>query len=83
MSTDATKPDLRNITDIDTSTFAKNADLASLSSDVHQLHIIKLETTPFVFCRLCKLVKNDVNKKTVFDKLLKKVIPFRLLILVI
>ena len=42
MSNYATKADLKNVTGIDTSSFAKNSDLANLKSDVDKLNIDKL-----------------------------------------
>ena len=41
-----TKLDLKNATGVDTSDFAKKADLASLKSDVDKLDIDNLENVP-------------------------------------
>ena len=38
-SNDATKPDLKNIIGVHTSSFAKNTDLTNLKSDVDELDI--------------------------------------------
>ena len=43
LSNYATKADLRNVTGFDTSQFAKKVDLASLKSNVDELHIDKLK----------------------------------------
>ena len=42
----ATKTDLKNATGIETSSFAKKADLASLKSNVDKLGIDKLKNVP-------------------------------------
>ena len=42
----ATKTDLKNATGIDTSSFAKKVDLASLKSNVDKLDIDKLKNVP-------------------------------------
>ena len=46
LSNHATKSDLKNATDVDTSDLAKKADLASLQSDIDKLDINKLEKVP-------------------------------------
>ena len=46
LSNYATKTDLKNPTGIDTSSFAKKADLASLKSNVDKLGIDKLKNVP-------------------------------------
>ena len=46
LSNYATKTDFKNAADLDTSKFAKNVDLASLTSDVDQLDIGKLQKVP-------------------------------------
>ena len=44
MSNYGTKPNLKNAAGVDTSDFAKKADLADLKSDVDKLDINKLKT---------------------------------------
>ena len=66
----ATKADSKNSTVVDTSNFPKKFDLARLKSETDKLDIGKLETTPV---DLIDVVKNEVVKKTVYDKLIKKV----------
>ena len=63
---------LKNATDVDTSKFAKQVDLASLKSEVDILDITKLETAPFDLSKLSDVVKNEVVKETVYDELVKK-----------
>ena len=46
MSNYATRADLKNATGIDTSSFAKNVDLANLKSNVGKLDIDKLKNIP-------------------------------------
>ena len=46
LSNYATKTDLKNATGIDTSSFAKNLDLANLKSNVGKLDIDKLKNIP-------------------------------------
>ena len=48
-------------------------DLSSLISKVDKLDIGKLETTPVDLSKLSNEVKNDVVKKTDYNKLVKKV----------
>ena len=45
MSNYATKPDLKNVTGVNTSGLTKNTDLDNLKSEVDKLDIGKLETT--------------------------------------
>ena len=68
----ATKADLKNATGIDTSKLAAKSDLASLKAEVDKLDIDKLIPVPLDLRKLSDLVKNDVNKKTVYDKLVAK-----------
>ena len=73
MSNYATKTDLRNVTHIDISSFALKKKLASLKTQVYKLNIDKLMPVPVDLSKLSALVKNDIVKKTVFDKLVAKV----------
>ena len=70
LSNYATTNDIRNITHVDTSSFASKANLANLKTEVDKLDIDKLATVPV---DLSNVVKNDVVKKTVYDKLVVKV----------
>ena len=71
LSNYATKTDLKNITHIDTSSFALKTNLASLKTEVDKLDIDKLAPVPTDLSKLGDVVKNDV-KKTVYDKLAAK-----------
>ena len=63
MSHYATKTDLRNVTHVDTSSFALKSNLASLKTEVYKLDIDKLVPVPVDLSNLSNVVKNDVVKK--------------------
>ena len=73
LSNCAAKTDLKNVTHFDTSSFALKANLASLKTEVDKLDIDKLAPVPVDLSKLSDVVKNDVVKKTVYDKLVAKV----------
>ena len=73
LSNYATKDDIKNITHVDTSSFALKTNLANLKTEVDKLDIDKLATVPVDLSKLSSVVKNDVVKKTVYDKLVVKV----------
>ena len=73
LSNYATKTYLKNVTHVDTSSFALKANLASLKTEVDKLDIDKLAPVPVDLSKLSDVVKNDVVKKTVYDKLVAKV----------
>ena len=73
MSNYATKTDLKNVKHIDTSSFALKTNLANLKTEVDKLDIDKLAPVPPDLSKLSDVVKNDVVKKTVYDKLVAKV----------
>ena len=73
LSNYAAKADIKNITHVDTSNFALKTNLANLKTEVDKLDIDKLVPIPADLSKLSNVVKNDVVKKTVFDKLVKKV----------
>ena len=58
---------------VDTSKFAKQADLVSLKSGVDELHTDKCTTVPVDLSELRNVIKNEVVKKTVYDRLVTKV----------
>ena len=68
----ATKVDLHNATEIETSKLAGRADLASLKAEVDKLDTDKLVPVPVDLSKLSGVAKNDVVK-TVYDKLVAKV----------
>ena len=61
------------MTHVDTSSFALKANLASLRTEVDKLDIDKLASVPVDFSKLSDVVKNDVIKKVVYEKLAAKV----------
>ena len=73
LSNYATKTDLKNVTHVDTSSFALKTNLASLKTEVDKLDIDKLAPVPVDLSKLSRVVKNDVVKKTVYDRLAVKV----------
>ena len=69
LSNYAIKTDLKNVTHVDTSGFALKTNAASLKTEVDILDIDKLAPVPIDLSKLSDVVKNDVVKKAVFDKL--------------
>ena len=72
MSNYATKADMKNISHIDTSNFALKSKLASLKTKFDKLDIDKLVPAPVDLKKLGDLVKNNVVKTFVCDKLVAK-----------
>ena len=72
LSNYATKTDLKNISHIDTSNFALKINLASLKTEVDKLDIDKLAPVSVDLSKLSDIVKKDVVKKAVYDKLAAK-----------
>ena len=73
LSNYATKTDLKNVTYADTSTFALKTNLANLKTEVDELDIEKLVPVFTDLSKLGNVVKNNVVKKTAYDKLVAKV----------
>ena len=73
LSNYATKADIRNISHVDTSSFALKTNLVNLKTEVDKLDINKLVPVPTDLSKFSNVVKNDVVKKTVYDKLVAKV----------
>ena len=73
LSNSATKTDLKNITLIDTSSFALKTNVASLKTKVDKLDTDKLAPVLVDLSKLNDIVKYDVAKKAVYDKLVAKV----------
>ena len=73
LSNYATKADIKNISHVDTSSFALKTNLASLKTEADKLDIDKLAPVPVDLSKKIDVVKNDVIKKTVYDKLVAKV----------
>ena len=73
LSNYATKTDLNNLTHVDTSSFALKINLANLKTEVDKLDTDKLKTVSVDLSKLSNVVKNEVIKKIVYDKLVAKV----------
>ena len=73
LSSYATKDDIKDITHVDTSSFALKTNLGYLKTEVDKLDIDKLATVFVDLSKLSNVVKNDVVKKNVYDKLVAKV----------
>ena len=69
----ATKADIKNLSQVDTLSLALKANLASLKTEVDKLAIDKLVPIPVDLSKLSNVVKNDVFKKTLYNKLVAKV----------
>ena len=67
----ATKTDIKNISHVDSSSFALKSNLASLKTD--KLNIDKLMFVPVDLSKLSNVVRNDVVIKNVYDKLVPEV----------
>ena len=63
MSNYATKTDIKNISHVDTSSFALKTNLANLKTIVHKLDNDKLVPVPTDLSKLSNVVKNDVVEK--------------------
>ena len=73
LSNYATKTDLKNVSHVDVSSFALKSNLANLKTEVDKLDTDKLMPAPNDLAKLSNAVRNDVVKKTVYDKLVAKV----------
>ena len=73
LSNYATKTDIKNISHVDTSSFALKWNIASLRTEVDKLDTDKLVSVPVDLSKLSDVLKNHVIKKTVDDKLVAKV----------
>ena len=61
------KTDIKNISHVDTSSFALKTNLANLKTKVDKLDIDKLLSVPVDLSKLGDVVKNDVIKKTNYN----------------
>ena len=73
LSSHATKTDLKNVKHVDISSFASKTNLASLKTEVDKLDTDKLTPVPNALAKLSNVVKNDVVKRTEYNKLVTKV----------
>ena len=72
LSNYATKEDAKSILHIDTSRFALKSNLACLKTEVDKLVINKVVHIPVDLSKASDAVKNDVVKKSIYDKLVAK-----------
>ena len=63
LSNYAAKTDIKNISHVDTSSFALKTNLANLKTEVDKLDIDKLVPVPTDLSKLSNVIKNDVIKK--------------------
>ena len=63
LSNYATRADFKNVTHLDTSTFALKKNLASSKNKVHEIDIDKLVLVPVDLNKLSDVVENGVAKK--------------------
>ena len=73
LSNYGTKADIKNISHVDTSSFALKTNLANLKHEVDKLDIDKLVPVPTDLSKLSDVAKKAVVKKDVYDKLVAKV----------
>ena len=73
LSSYAKKTDLKNVPHVDVSSFASKTNLASLKNEVDKIDVDKLKTVPVDLAKLINVVKNDIVKKTEYNKLVTKV----------
>ena len=72
LSNYATKTDIKNISHVDNSSFALKTNLANLKNEFNKLDIDKLVPISVDLSKLSDVIKNDVGKKTVYNKLVAK-----------
>ena len=63
----ATETDLKNITQVDVSSFASKTNLAALKTEVYKIDTDKLKTTPDDLAKLTNAVEHGVVKKTDYN----------------
>ena len=73
LSSYATKTDLKKVTHVDVSSFASKTNLARLKTEVDKIDADKLKTVPVDLAKFSNVVKNDVVKKTEYNKLVTKI----------
>ena len=64
---------MKTVAHVDVSSFASKTNLASLKTEVDKLDIAKVIPVPNDLAKLSTVVKNDVVKKTKYNKLVTKV----------
>ena len=73
LSNYATKADIKNISYVDSLISALKSNLASIKTEVDKLDTDKLVPVPVDLSKIGDVVKNDVVKKLMYDKLVSKV----------
>ena len=73
LSNYATKKDIKDITHVDTSSYALKTNLANLKTEVGKIDTDKLKPVPNDLPKLSNVVKNYVVKKTEYNSLKNKV----------
>ena len=73
LSNYAPKTDIKNISYVDTSSFASKTNLVNLKTEVDNLDIDKLKSVPTDLSKLSDAVKNNVVKKDVYNKFVANV----------
>ena len=63
----STKTDLKNITNVDVSSFASKTNLAALKTEVDKIDTDKLKTAPTDLAKLTNAIENDVVKNTDYN----------------
>ena len=72
LSNYATKADIKNISHVDTSSFALKTNLANLKTKIDKLDINKLVPVPVDLSKRSDVIKNDVIKKTDYNAKITK-----------
>ena len=72
LSNYATKTDLKGTTGIGTSNLSLKSSSAKLKAEVDKRDLDKLKTVPVDLSKLSNIVNNEINRKTVYDKLVAK-----------
>ena len=73
LSNYTTKKDLKDITHVDTSSYALKTNLTALKTEVDKIDTDRSKTVPDDLAKLSNVVKNDVAKKTEYSSLKTKV----------
>ena len=73
LSNYAIKKDIKDITHVDTISYALKTNLAVLKTEVDKIDTDKLKTVPDDLAKLSNVVKNDTVKKTTYNTLKAKV----------
>ena len=73
LSNYATKKDIKDITQVDTSSYSLKTNLAAIKTEVDKIDTGKLKTVPDDLAKLSNVVENDVVKKTTYNTLKNRV----------